>query len=199
MVFELFQKLHKPIHDIADYSTSICPFVPGKCGKEGKKLQKFEYLENKVLEGLSFGGKTTIWWKIADKSFKLIRHLKIQTAHGHDDISIWMTKICNSALVKPLSQIFQNCLNCSTLPDIWQKWNNCPVDKKLTNKLLTITDLFYYGLYLGKYFEKTFIYINLFLNILMKTNCSQNINLVSDQMIHGQINYCLSLKKKTCL
>ena len=60
MVFELFQKLHKPIHDIADYSTSICPFVPGKCGKEGKKLQKFEYLENKVLEGLSFGGKTTI-------------------------------------------------------------------------------------------------------------------------------------------
>ena len=33
------------IHDIIDYSTSIYPFESGKCGKEGKKLQKFEYLE----------------------------------------------------------------------------------------------------------------------------------------------------------
>ena len=27
--------------------TSICLFKPGKCGKEGEKLQKLEYLENK--------------------------------------------------------------------------------------------------------------------------------------------------------
>ena len=25
----------------------ICPFEYGKCGKEGKKLQRLEYLENK--------------------------------------------------------------------------------------------------------------------------------------------------------
>ena len=36
----------KPIYDIINYSTSICPFESGKCGKEGKKLQKIEYLEN---------------------------------------------------------------------------------------------------------------------------------------------------------
>ena len=36
MVFELFQKLHLQIWN----------FESGKCGKEGKKLQKFEYLEN---------------------------------------------------------------------------------------------------------------------------------------------------------
>ena len=59
--------LCKSIHDIINYSTSICPFESGKCGKEGEKLQKFEYLENKnsfsdevknvfiVLGGLSFG------------------------------------------------------------------------------------------------------------------------------------------------
>ena len=39
--------LYKPIHDIINYSTSIWPFEFGKCGKEGKKLQKIEYLENK--------------------------------------------------------------------------------------------------------------------------------------------------------
>ena len=33
-------------YDIINYSTSICPFESGKCGKEGKKLQKFEYLES---------------------------------------------------------------------------------------------------------------------------------------------------------
>ena len=36
----------KSIHDIIHYSPFICPFKSGKCGKEGKKLQKFEYLEN---------------------------------------------------------------------------------------------------------------------------------------------------------
>ena len=40
--------LCRPFHDIINHSTSICPFEPGKCGKEEKKLQKFEYLENKM-------------------------------------------------------------------------------------------------------------------------------------------------------
>ena len=34
-------------HDIMNYSTITCPFESGKSGKEGKKLQKFECLENK--------------------------------------------------------------------------------------------------------------------------------------------------------
>ena len=50
-VFELFQKLHLQIYAsqfmTSYYSTSICPFESRKCGKERKKSQKFEYLENK--------------------------------------------------------------------------------------------------------------------------------------------------------
>ena len=38
--------LCKPIYDIINYSTSTCPSESGKCGKEGKKVQTFEYLEN---------------------------------------------------------------------------------------------------------------------------------------------------------
>ena len=34
-------------YDIINYSTSVCLFESGMCGKEGKKLQIFEYLENK--------------------------------------------------------------------------------------------------------------------------------------------------------
>ena len=60
------------IHDIINYSNSICLFESGKCGKEGKKLQKPKYLENEksfldekkktffiVFEGLSFGADTS--------------------------------------------------------------------------------------------------------------------------------------------
>ena len=38
--------LCKSIHDIINYSTSTYPLESGKCGKERKKLQKFEYLKN---------------------------------------------------------------------------------------------------------------------------------------------------------
>ena len=34
------------VNGIINYSTSICPIEFGKCGKERKKLQKFEYLQN---------------------------------------------------------------------------------------------------------------------------------------------------------
>ena len=53
------------VHDIIDYSTSICPVESGKCGKEGKKSQKFEYLENEKsfldeIEWLSYNEKIKI-------------------------------------------------------------------------------------------------------------------------------------------
>ena len=56
----------KSIHDIINYSTSICLFESGKCGKEGKKLQKFEYLENKksfVDEIKNIFHRAIILWK----------------------------------------------------------------------------------------------------------------------------------------
>ena len=65
--------LCKTIYDIINYVTFICPFECGKCGKEGEKMQKFEYLENEksffdeikktfiiVFERLSFGEKIKI-------------------------------------------------------------------------------------------------------------------------------------------
>ena len=59
--------LCKPIHDIINYSTSICFFESGKCRKEEEKLQKFEYLENehKLTQALrfspDFGGYVQKW------------------------------------------------------------------------------------------------------------------------------------------
>ena len=59
--------LCKPIHDIINYSTSICPFESGKCGKEEDKLQKHEYIENKKsfldeMKNIFHGFKRAIIW-----------------------------------------------------------------------------------------------------------------------------------------
>ena len=58
---------------------------------------------------------------------RIIRALNINKAYGHDDISIRMIKICDSALEKPLSIIFNNSLKTGTFPYIWKKSNVIPV------------------------------------------------------------------------
>ena len=64
--------LCKSTHDITNYFTSTCPSESGKCGKERKKLQKFEYLKKEKsfldeiknifysFKGLSFCEKINI-------------------------------------------------------------------------------------------------------------------------------------------
>ena len=69
-VFELLHLQIYASHFMTSYSTSICPFESGKCEKEGKKSQKFEYLENEksFLDEIknifhSFW-RAIIWWEI---------------------------------------------------------------------------------------------------------------------------------------
>ena len=55
------------MHDMTNSFTSICPFVSQKCEKQGKKLQKFEYLDNEkiffdeIKNTFHSFGRTTIW------------------------------------------------------------------------------------------------------------------------------------------
>ena len=56
-----------------------------------------------------------------DNILKIVRALNINKAHGHDEISVRMVKICDEALVKPLSLIYKNCINKGIFPDIWKK------------------------------------------------------------------------------
>ena len=66
--------LCKPIHDIMNYFTSICPFVSGKCRKEGKKSQKLEYLENKksFLDEIKNHVRISFWHLLMDLKNKYI-------------------------------------------------------------------------------------------------------------------------------
>ena len=51
-------------------------------------------------------------------------------------MSIGMIKICDSALVKPFSIIFNNSLKTGTFPYMWKKSNVIPVHKKIDKQLV---------------------------------------------------------------
>ena len=61
---------------------------------------------------------------------KTISSLDINKAHGHDDISIRMLKICNDAIVEPLKILFVNSVNQAVFPSRWKKANVIHVHKK---------------------------------------------------------------------
>ena len=64
---------------------------------------------------------------------KIIRLLDPNKAHGHDEISIRMIKICSSLISKPLAILFRNCLESECFPKEWKKANIVPAHKKLIN------------------------------------------------------------------
>ena len=96
---------------------------------------------------------------------KTIKSLNVNKAHGYNDISIRMIKLCGQSIVKLLSIIFKNCIDNGIFPDIWKKPNIIPVHKKVTNKSLIIIDLFFFYEFVVK-FSKNY-YSTQYLNFLM--------------------------------
>ena len=72
-----------------------------------------------------------------DDIVKIIRSLDQNKAHGHDEISIRMIKLCASSISKPLHLIFRNCLETESFPKDWEKAIIIPVHKKGDKQLIT--------------------------------------------------------------
>ena len=66
----------------------------------------------------------------------MIRALHVSKAHGCDDISIRMIKICDQLIVKSLSIFDQNCLNSRNFSDIWKNSNIVLVHKKVDKQIV---------------------------------------------------------------
>ena len=98
-----------------------------------------------------------------DDIVKIIRSLEQNKAHGHDEISIRMIKLCTFSISKPLHLIFRNCLETESFPKERKKASIIPVRKKGDKQLITN----YRSLLLicEKFFEKIifnslFVYLN---------------------------------------
>ena len=87
--------------------------------------------------------------------FKIIRALNIHKAHGPDDISVRMIKICDKSLLKPLILLFQNSTKLSYYPYIWKRSDIIiPVHKKNDKQLVkTYRPMSLLPIF-GKIFEK---------------------------------------------
>ena len=116
-----------------------------------------------------------------DDILKIIRSLNINKVHGHDNISIGiikMIKICNKAIVKPLSIIYQNCIDSGIFLDLWKKSNIVPVHKKEDKQFYKITDQSLCYLFLEKFLRRfcSIQYLN-------------SYNLVFSHMIYVNISF----------
>ena len=71
----------------------------------------------------------------ADKVLKIIRSLDCNRAHGWDNLSMSMVKICDSGINKPLCLIYEKSMMTGVFPDIWKKANVLPVHKKESRQI----------------------------------------------------------------
>ena len=72
-----------------------------------------------------------------DVIVKIIRSLDQNEAHGHNEISIRMIKLCASSILKPLHLIFSNCLETESFTKEWKKVNLISVHKEGDKQLIT--------------------------------------------------------------
>ena len=84
-------------------------------------------LRNATISAVDFEGQDIL---------KIIWALDISKAHGHDNISTSMIKICDSSIVKPLSIMFRNSWNSGIFPDKWKRSNIIPVQRKGNKQLI---------------------------------------------------------------
>ena len=67
---------------------------------------------------------------------KIINALNINKAHRHHEISIRMINLCSKSFVKPLSMIFNNCIDTGIFPDICKRSNMLTVYKKVDKHII---------------------------------------------------------------
>ena len=100
---------------IVSFAFQCTPLV-----NDSKLPDKITYNSAARLTSIKFGNNDIL---------KIIASLNINKAHGHDDILVRMTKMCDKPLVQPLSLIFRGYIDTGVYPDTWKKSNIVPVHK----------------------------------------------------------------------
>ena len=80
-----------------------------------------QYLTDKRLSSFDFS---------EDDIIRVIQKLDSNKAHGQDNISIRMIKICGKSICKTLRKIFEESLRTGTFPLEWKRANIVPTFKK---------------------------------------------------------------------
>ena len=92
------------------YTSKNASVLPPFSYKTNTRLHPFKVTESDVLS--------------------IIKSLDSTKAHGYDNLSIRMIKMCSESITLPLKIIFQESLKKGKFPEIWKKANVGPVYKK---------------------------------------------------------------------
>ena len=109
------------------------------------------------------------------KVLQIIQSLDCNKAHGWDDISVAMLKICDYAAVPPLCPIYTRCLETGSYPQTWKMANVLPIHKKESRQIKADYRPISLLPILGKIFEKLIFdttYEHLCVNNLLTPNQS---------------------------
>ena len=90
-------------------------------GNSSKFSLHIQYLTDNRLSCVSFSH---------DKIAKVIQKLDPNKAHGHNNISIRMLKVCGPSIYKHLEIIFNQYPETRVFPSKWKKGNIVPIYKK---------------------------------------------------------------------
>ena len=89
------------------------------------------------------------------KIISIIRKLSPNKAHGCDNISIRMLKICDTVIARPLTIIYDKCIETDRFPLLWRKANIVPAHKKNSRQIMKITDLSRFSQFVKKILKKS--------------------------------------------
>ena len=69
------------------------------------------------------------------KVLTIIRSSDQNKAHGWDNLSISMIKICDAAIVNPLCFIYEKWMSAETFPQIWKRAHFLPIHNKESRQM----------------------------------------------------------------
>ena len=71
-----------------------------------------------------------------DDILRITNNLDPNKAHGHDEISIRVLKICGDSICRPLNIIFKTCLRTGKFPLELKEGNIVPIHKKVDKQIV---------------------------------------------------------------
>ena len=111
------------ISDVSEKAEIFNSFFSRQCSliDTGSVLPPQQFLTDSRLNNLDFD---------EEKIESIINSLNVNKAHGWDNVSTRMIRICGNSIIKPLLSIFNLSFTSCIFPSQWKKGNVVPVYKK---------------------------------------------------------------------
>ena len=127
---------------------------------------------SKSINSINFNG---------DDIISIIKTLDSEKAHGVDNISIRMIKLCGDSIILPLTLIFEDCIAKGIFPGLWKLAYVIPTHKKESKNIVKYYRLISLLPIFAKFFERL-LFNSLFFHF-MKINHLLSVSLVFYQVI----------------